>query len=435
VGLALAVFLILSSVSWAQQPKSADERMDQFEKRLADLERKYQSDLKAKDEEIARLKAQLQNPQPSTPATTPASVADDDHDHHPPPRMTPGINPNITIVSDFVGNISTRSSNQARNRFDLRAVELDLRAAVHPMADGVFIAPFAREIDDPLFFDPAIDQEGPETAVEIEEAYLHLHDFGVPNLAAKLGRFHLRFGRQNLLHAHDWPTVDNNFVNQSFLSAEALADAGLSVNYQIPLQQGHIDLIGEIISGEGGESPTLNNDASVQSPALNLHALWNRNLNPQWNLELGASFLTARHDNSSSLSTNLFGLDITLIHHDRSGGFNNKLLQAEMIYGITETSPTEKQQAFGAYILGQQQLHKDWYAGLRLDWTQDALDDTKEIYGISPYVTWFWSEYLRFRLEYQHRQGDVPDENTVYFQAIWIFGAHPRHSYWTFYDH
>jgi hypothetical protein len=247
----------------------------------------------------------------------------------------------------------------------------------------------------------------------------------------------VRFGRQNLLHSHDWPTVDNNFVNQSFLGPEALGDSGLSLSYLIPSKTNHdryIELIAEIISGEGGESPTLNNDASVQSPALNLHALWNRDLAHDWSLQLGGSFLTGRHNNTSSLATNLFGLDVTLIHEDHDHS-RSSLLQAEMIYGITETTADEKQHALGAYLLAQQQLQKNWYAGLRLDWTQNALDDSQEIYGVSPYVTWFWSEYLRFRLEYQHREGDVPDENTLFFQAVWIFGAHPPHSYWTFYDH
>src|SRR5207249_9217872 len=122
----------------------------------------------------------------------------------------------------------------ARNRFDLATVEFELRAAVDPRADAVAVIPFTRNVDDPLFFDPAAPIGGVDTGVEIEEAYLFLHDFGVPNLTAKLGRFHLRFGRQNILHNHDWPTAENNFVNQSFLGAEALTDNGLSLSYVVP---------------------------------------------------------------------------------------------------------------------------------------------------------------------------------------------------------
>jgi hypothetical protein len=440
--MALALF---ANAAIAQQPKTADERMDQFERRLNELERKYQADIKTRDEEIARLKAQLQKQQP-TP-TQPADKSTQDLIAEiegrpttsttaalPATRIPVSFNPDLAVISDFVGNISNLNSNKARNRFDIRAVELDLRAAVDPRADAVAIIPFVRELEDPLFFEKGMDQEGPENAVEIEEAYLFLHDFGVRNLTAKLGHYHLRFGRQNMLHSHDWPTVDNNFVNQSFLGAEALGDSGISLSYVIPpklIRDHYVEIIAEIVSGEGGESPTLNNDASVDSPALNLHAMWNHDLKRDWNLELGASWLTGKHDNSGHLETNLFGFDFTLLHTDPTGGFNNQVFMAEAIYGITDTSDTETQNAFGAYFLAQQQLNKDWYLGARLDWTENALQDNQEVWGVSPYVSWYWSEFLRFRFEYQHRTGDVAEENTLYLQATWIFGAHPPHPYWS----
>src|SRR5438477_12992936 len=225
----LMVLALISSATLAQQPKSADERMDQFEKRLNDLEKKYQADIKARDEEIARLKSQLQK-QPATTQPSERSTQDliNEIEGRPttsgaapagPTIRTPvSFNPDLAVVSDFVGNISTLNANKARNRFDIRAVELDLRAAVDPRADAVAVLPFTRDVDDPLFFQRGQEQGGPDTGVEIEEAYLFLHDFGVDNLTAKLGHFHLRFGRQNILHSHDWPTVDNSFVNQSFLA-------------------------------------------------------------------------------------------------------------------------------------------------------------------------------------------------------------------------
>ena len=49
---------------------------------------------------------------------------------------------------------------------------------------------------------------------------------------------------------------------------------------------------------------------------------------------------------------------------------------------------------------------------------------------MSPYVSWYWSEFLRWRLQYQHRGGDAPSEDVLYLQATFIFGAHPPHPYW-----
>ena len=79
----------------------------------------------------------------------------------------------------------------------------------------------------------------------------------MPNLTAKVGRFHVRFGRQNILHAHDLPTTDPPFVNQAFLAPEALTDAGLSLSYVIPpalVGNQYIEVVEEILAGEGASS-------------------------------------------------------------------------------------------------------------------------------------------------------------------------------------
>src|SRR3954467_12719855 len=174
----LMVLALFASAATAQQPKSTDERMDQFERRLGELERKYQADIKARDEEIARLKSQLQKQQPAATQPSDKNTQDLISEIEGRPTTTTttsaapaaaqitrtpvSFNPDLAVVSDFVGNISTLNSNKARNRFDIRAVELDLRAAVDPRADAVAILPFTRDVDDPLFFQKGMDQEGPE---------------------------------------------------------------------------------------------------------------------------------------------------------------------------------------------------------------------------------------------------------------------------------
>jgi hypothetical protein len=462
---ALLPLLLLSNSTFAQATRPEDDRMSRLERRLDEMDERHRQELRTRDEEIARLRTMLQRTtgpatRPGDPAerttrdildeieaTSPgatsrradAAVAEVLRQVNQPAgagaRAPVSFNPDIAVISDFVGNYSSDRANTARNRFDVRTVELELRAAVDPRADAVAVIPFVRDVEDPLFFTSRADGDGAvNSGVEIEEAYLFLHDFGVPGLTAKLGRFHLRFGRWNILHNHDWVTPDNTFVNQSFLGAEAVTDNGISLSYVIPpklVGGNYIEAIVEVVSGEGGEeNPVLNNDAFIHSPALNVHVLWNRNFG-QWNMELGGSWLTGHHNADNRQAFNLFGTDLTLIHTDPTGGFNNQLVMFEAIYGDVDTSRTESQQALGAFLLVQQQLNRDWYAGVRLDWTQSAVDDKQEVWGVSPYVSWYWSEFLRFRLEYQHKDGDVKAENTLYFQATWLFGAHPPHPYWS----
>ena len=336
-------------------------------------------------------------------------------------------------MSDFVASYSSNRRNNALNRADVREVELDLRAAVDPRADGVAILSVHRDVDNPVFPGATTyqDQTGPDTGIDIEEAYLFLHDFGVPNLTAKLGRFHVRFGRQNILHLHDLPTSDPPLVNQAFLAPEALTDGGLSLSYVVPPElvgNQYIEIVEEILAGEGAGagSPTLRGDLSVDSPAFNTHVLWNTNLGREWNLELGASWLTGRTDADNSHRLNLYGGDLTIIHSDPTGRFFNQLVQAEVMYGDLYDPAGAKRNGWGAYVLGQQQIDRDWYAGVRLDYTQDPNSDHREAWAVSPYVSYYLSEFLRFRLEYQHKEGDVPAENNLYLQATWIFGRTRR---------
>lgn len=447
-------------------PNSTDDRLRRLEQRLDDMDRQHRDELKQRDAEIARLKSQLSASPATQPsggtaskadllgeidaagtaaattspdaARTKAAVAQDAADRSNPlllGRQPVSFNPDIAVVTDFLGSYSSNRQNNALNRLDVREVELDLRAPVHPNADAVAILAFARDVENPPFPNAAEPAEGPDTSVDVEEAYLFLHDFGVPNLTAKLGRFHLRFGRQNVVHGHDLPTSDPPLVNQAFLAPEALSDSGLSLSYVIPpklIGGQYVEIISEILAGEGAgsESPTLRGDVSVDSPAFNNHILWNTDIAKNWNLELGGSWLYGHAGADNGQDVNLFGVDATLIHTDPTGGFFNQLFQAEAIYGSTYDEDGNHRNGWGMYALGQQQLTRDWFAGVRFDYTQDPNSDHAEAWAINPYVSFYWSEFLRFRVQYQYKSGDVPEENNVFFQATWIFGAHPPHPYW-----
>ena len=433
-------------------PTTTEQRLNRAEQRLDEMERRHQAELKEREEKIAELESKLR----AAPTTAPAAagnVQQDDIDRtraailedvqsrgvgNEIQRLGQDFNPRIAVITDFVGSVTPKNDrgNDAYNRFDVREAELDLRAAVDPRADGVLVLAFERDVHNPIFPEAGEDEEeGVESSASVEEAYLFLHDFGVPNLTAKVGRFHVRFGRQNLLHLHDLPTTDAPFVNQAFLAPEALTDAGVSLSYVIPPKYTggeYIEAVAEILSGEGAdsESPTLSGGLEVDSPALNLHVLWNTDLRRDLNLELGASWLTAHRSDDNGQDVNLFGVDVTLLRTDPTGGFNNTMLQGELMYGDVDNDEGTNH-ALGAYVVAQQQLNRDVYAGVRLDWTEDPNDDTQEAWGVTPYVSWYWSEFLRWRFSYQHRETEVDAEDIFYVQGTWIFGAHPPHPYWS----
>src|SRR5688572_27792823 len=282
---------------------------------------------------------------------------DYDSQHHGISDDLQELNPQFQVIIDAVGSWSSDRENEAYNRFDVREVELQLRGTIHAKVDVFAVLAFERHVHNPVFPELEEEAEEVESDVNIEAAYGYFHDFGVENLSAKLGRFRLHFGRQNLLHLHELPTIDPPMVNQAFLAPESLADSGLSLNYVLPKRIGqHIELTAEIVTGEGAssESPTLNDDIEADSPAFNFHAMWNRDLARDVNLELGTSWLTAQGNSS----VNLYGFDATLTRGET-------MIQAEAIYGNVDD-----ESAWGFYVLGQQEFHRDWHAGVRVDWTE-----------------------------------------------------------------
>jgi hypothetical protein len=49
-----------------------------------------------------------------------------------------------------------------------------------------------------------------------------------------------------------------------------------------------------------------------------------------------------------------------------------------VMYADTYDPDGAKRNGWGAYLLGQQQLNRDWYAGVRLDYTQDPNGDHRD---------------------------------------------------------
>ena len=70
----LALFaLALPAAGLAQDP-SAQQRMDRFEQRLNEMEQRHQAELKVRDDEIARLRALVEQKTPPQPPTAPGQT-------------------------------------------------------------------------------------------------------------------------------------------------------------------------------------------------------------------------------------------------------------------------------------------------------------------------------------------------------------------------
>src|SRR5437016_1687324 len=125
---ALALLTALSTAAKAQQQPSqqpTDDRLNRLEQRVNQLEQ----DLKSRDAEIAQLKSQkpaagaaaATNTSPDAIEQAKQDVLKDIESRNPlvPTLRSPAnFNPDLAVIGDFKGGISTDNANPARNRFD-----------------------------------------------------------------------------------------------------------------------------------------------------------------------------------------------------------------------------------------------------------------------------------------------------------------------------
>lgn len=392
-------------------------RIQELEERLSDLEQ-----------------ARAEGAQPDFP--DPAMVP------YQEPMITGGtqgnlLNPQITVFLDVLGSVSNDGSNNSLNRFSLREVEVDFRAAIAPFADGVLVAAFGEDIEQML--DGSVDIE---SRTEVEEGYVDFHTLP-GEFALVAGVFRNEFGRNNLLHTHDMPQVDRPLANRAFFGDEGLATAGVSVDRLIPNPwDSYVNLTAQVVNSDSGEDSPVLGGPNAENPAVLGHLAWFQDVGETSHFELGGSYLHGRSGAGSTMDSNTYGVDFMFQWLDPEAADSHSLLVGSEFYwsdiDVDNAFGMFNNNSLGMYAFAQYQFDLSWYGGVRYDYTEFPNSDLRgpddEDWAISPYISWYITEYLRLRFEYQHLERDISgsdDEEEIFFlQLTAAFGSHPPHPYW-----
>ena len=105
--------------------------------------------------------------------------------------------------------------------------------------------------------------------------------------------------------------------------------------------------------------------------------------------------------------------------------------RTEVLLAQRENIPGVLTDAWGAYSYLEGLLARNLYLGTRLDWSEDPFDPAAESWAIVPYLTWWQSEWVRLRGEYQYRKDELTgeDENRFTLQLTWAAGPHKHSTY------
>jgi hypothetical protein len=362
-----------------------------------------------------------------------------------PPLSPSALNPQITAFLNGAVRIDDRpvltpSGAAIDDRPFLRTAEVDFRAAVDPYADAVVILAFE-------------DEAGQGFAADLEEGYVLLKrlpffESAPLGLKLKLGRFRPALGNFNRLHMHDLPWTTRPLPISRFLGSEngeffeagfnpvgidadmilpSPSDVVLELNLDV-LDSGNIAFSG---TGDGGGRayPAFLGRLNLFFTARDVH-----------DFNIGVSAYGEPGDHRAGL------LSFDMLYKWKplaAGEFRSFVLGCEGFYGDRRFAldsdgdglPDQEHRTTPFAWDGFAQLQLSWhvYAGARFDYVQDIGDENLSTYVAAGYLSYYTSEFLRFRLGYEHRWSDLPADDgidSVLAEVNVVFGSHPTEPYW-----
>lgn len=417
---------------------SAMPTIEALRAEIAAIKAEYENRIKQLESRLEELQLQVLRgaPEAETPAVTapPAAVQQ---------KMAGALNPAISVVGNLVGRADTQKAfneggNRIDNKINLREGEIDMRVPIDPYADGVLIM--------------SLESETPgQFSAGVEEGYVNIKklpflDKPPLGLKIKAGRFRPELGKINVLHTHDLPQTFRPLPIQEFLGTEGFAQDGISANFFLPTrwENSSLDLTLDVLAG-GGIAASPDSDSRMSYLG---HLRYFGTFQGSHNLELGwSSYFHPKGNGIRQADIHDFDF-LYRWKPSRLGEWKSFILGGELMFGrrsfpeaaespdvgraISGRQPGAGK-PLGYYLFTQWQFDRRTYAGMRWDQTDVLFDPALKRRSVTPYVSYYFSEFLRFRLNYEHRWSDLFTENhrnSVYAELNFVFGSHPPEPFW-----
>jgi len=454
-----ALALIVISMCTALAPAAAAAQD------AAELRKQIEELQKQLDAVTDRLRKREAQPRPPAPAGAPTRSTAPAAQAQPPAAATPSamdvVRPrqpfglyqqrgagqllfDIGITGDFVGNLTQRNVEKAQggtfqgqeNRFFPREVELSLFGQIDPYASAV------------VRIEAGEEARGQETPISLAEANVTLLTLPY-GTQAKFGQMRNRFGYSNEVHEHDLAWVDRPNVMRNFFGPEGLVEKGMEATL-VPDLPFYVEALFGLFNGD---NETAFGRGSLQNPLYTGRVRTFFEIGDAHGLQVGMS--VAGGTNEDKLSTTILGWEGRYKY--RPDGWLHPLLTVtgEGLYsmrkapvgvdtdqdGIVDRVDKRSRNHSGWYTAVEVQPFRRWAGGFRYDWSQYPSNPGWE-WAIEPYVTFWPSEFLRFRLAYKHTDrspqtreafnlngGSARLVDELLFQGTFILGAHPAHPF------
>lgn len=351
-------------------------------------------------------------------------------------RSLQALNPEISLTGDVFASLDPDDTD--RDNYYPREFELSIVSNLDPFSRAKVFVSRHEEGGELAPFGHADEEAGGEDAhgggFAVEEGYVEW--VGLPGgLGLKLGRFYQQFGQLNRWHSHALPFQGRSLPHLAFIGEEPLAQTGASVRWLAPFGGGAgtyeatVDLTtssNESLFGESGRPSVL----------ANLNGFWQ--LSEATDLDLALSWVTGSHEDSvARVDRDLYGAEMSFTWRppaaSRYRGFNLRA-GAMLLDGLVlEEEPAvgeEATHALGFWSMAELRLDQSWLVGGRFDWTENPAHPDETAWLAGPTLTWWQSEYVRIRAEYDLLgQADLDNRGRFYLQVTFAMGPHKHETY------
>ena len=355
------------------------------------------------------------------------------------------LNPEISVTGDFLTRYTSGGDVERPFDFTFRTLEV---------AFDSYLDPYSRM--------KAIVEFTPEET-ELGEAYFTRYGW-LPSLNLTLGKFRQQFGVVNRWHKHGLDQLDFPLPLRQIFGPGGLNQIGASLEWQLPpLGAAAQDLTVQLTNGQNGR---LFGQNSRNLPSVLARYKNYRDLDKDTYLEVGLSGLLGRNDTwdvlvdsditsqREKLLTTVLAADLTLFREptDRMR-YENWLWRTEAYWLSKDIlapdgSGEDTIRAWGLYSNYQRKLSRTLEAGVRADYYEPDVKRYADLPGLSlaplatpesgahqwliaPYLTWWQSPWVRWRLEWDHGLNTHmgPDEDVISLQCTYAAGPHKHERY------
>lgn len=361
-------------------------------------------------------------------------------------RSLQALNPEISLNADVMAHLNPDDTDA--DNFFPREFELSFISALDPFSraalyisrhgEGPEVVPFG---EDGHAHDHE-EEEGHGGGFEVEEGYVEW--VSLPGgLGFKLGKFQQQITSLNRWHAHALPFQSRSLPHLAFFGEEALSQSGASVSWLLPLGGGGAGTYQVTFEATRSGNETLWGEAASPNYMTNARAFYQ--LGEAVDVEFGGSWLTGHlvEDGEETLDRSVRSAEMAFNWippaRSRQRGLTVRAGWMQLV-GLEEhdhagdpepEDEEEHDRVDGFWSMLEMRLSNSWLIGARFDRVANPAEPDVTQWLFSPTLTWWQSEFVRIRAEYDVLSGIEGGDGTGMFvlQATFAMGPHKHATY------